>query len=198
MLVETPKSPIQQAAQLVIILTAALWIIEIVDTVAFDNGLDQHGIIPRTWGGLDGVIWAPLLHGGFGHLLANTVPFLILGGFLAIGGLRRWISVTLFIVVVGGLATWLLARSAVHVGASGLIFGYAGFLLVAGFVEKSLKGIVLAIAVGVLFGGMVLRGITPVSSWVSWESHLFGFVAGVLAAFAMATPESERSTTSAG
>ncbi|MCP3995329.1 MAG: rhomboid family intramembrane serine protease [bacterium] len=192
MLVETPKSPIQQAVQLVIFLTAALWLIEVVDTLAFDNGLDQHGIVPRTWGGLDGVLWAPLLHGGFGHLLANTVPFLILGGFLAIGGLRRWISVTLFIVFVGGVATWLLARPAVHVGASGLIFGYAGFLLVAGFVEKSLKGIALAIAVGALFGGMVLRGITPVSSWVSWESHLFGLGAGVLAAFAMATPASER------
>ena len=195
MLVETPKSPIQQAVQLVIILTAALWLIEIVDTVAFDNGLDRHGIVPRTWGGLDGVLWAPLLHGGFSHLLANTVPFLILGGFLAISGLRRWLSVTLFIVLVGGVATWLLARSAVHVGASGLIFGYAGFLLVAGFVEKSLKGILLAIAVGVLFGGMVLRGITPVSSWVSWDSHLFGFGAGVLAAFAMATPASESADT---
>ena len=192
MLVETTKSPIQQAIQLMIIITAALWLVEVVDTLVFDHGLDRQGIVPRTWTGLDGILWAPLLHGGFGHLIANTVPLLILGGFVALDGLRRWTSVTLFILVVAGLATWLLARPATHIGASGVIFGYAGFLLVAGFVEKSIKGIAVAIVVGVLFGGMVLRGITPVSSWVSWESHLFGLAAGVLAAFAIATPESER------
>jgi membrane associated rhomboid family serine protease len=192
MLVEATKSPIQQAIQVMIIIVAGLWLIEIVDSTVFSNRLDAQGIHPRTWTGLDGIVWAPLLHGGFGHLLANTVPLLILGVFVAMDGLRRWTSVTLFIMVVGGLATWLFARPAVHVGASGVIFGYAGFLLVAGFVEKSVKGILVAVAVGVLFGGMVLRGITPVSSWVSWESHLFGLVAGVLAAFAMATPESER------
>lgn len=106
--------------------------------------------------------------------------------------MRRWASVTIFVVVVGGLATWLFARPAVHIGVSGLIFGYAGFLLVAGFVEKSLKGIGVAVIVGFLFGGMVLRGITPVSSWVSWESHVLGLAAGVLAAFVIATPESEQ------
>ena len=96
------------------------------------------------------------------------------------------------VIVVGGLATWLLARPAVHIGASGLVFGYAGFLLVAGFVEKSVRGILVALIVGAFFGGMVLRGITPVASYVSWESHLFGLAAGVLAAFAIATPPGER------
>ena len=198
MLVETTQSPIQQAARLMVIIVAALWLIEAVDAVVFDRGLDQHGIVPRTWGGLDGVLWAPFLHGGFGHLLANTLPLLILGGFVAIGGLRRWATVTAFIVIVGGLATWLVARPAAHIGASGLIFGYAGFLLVAGFVERSLRGIAVAVLVGFFFGGMVLRGITPVASWVSWESHLFGLAAGVLAAFALATPESERLVTGDG
>lgn len=192
MLVEAPKNPILQAAQLMIVLLAGVWLIEVVDVLAFDRGLDRHGIVPRTWSGLDGVLWAPLLHGGFGHLFANTIPLLVLGVFVALDGLRRWATVTGFIVVVGGLATWLLARSAIHIGASGLVFGYAGFLLVAGFVERSIKGIAVALAVGVLFGGMVLRGITPVASWVSWESHLFGLAAGVLAAFAIATPPSER------
>ena len=192
MLVESPKSPLVQAAQLMVVLTAALWLIEVLDDLAFDGGLDEHGIVPRTWGGLDGVLWAPLLHGGFGHLLANTVPLLVLGGFVALAGMRRWVAVTAFVVIVGGLATWLIARPAIHIGVSGLIFGYAGFLLVAGFVEKSIKGIGVALLVGFLFGGMVLRGITPVASWVSWESHLLGFAAGVLAAFAIATPDSER------
>jgi membrane associated rhomboid family serine protease len=132
------------------------------------------------------------LHGGFGHLVANTVPFLVLGAFVGFAGVRRWVMVTAFIVVLGGFATWLFARPAVHVGASGLIFGYVGFLLVAGFVEKSARGIAVAVAVGVLFGGMVLRGIAPVSSYVSWESHLFGLGAGVLAAFALADPDNNR------
>ena len=198
MLVETTQSPIQQAARLMVIVVAALWLIEAVDVVVFDRGLDQQGIVPRTWGGLDGILWAPFLHGGFGHLLANTLPLLILGGFVAIDGLRRWGNVTLFIIIVGGLATWLVARSAAHIGASGLIFGYVGFLLVAGFVERSLRGIAVSLIVGFFFGGMVLRGITPVASWVSWESHLFGLAAGVLAAFAIAAPESDRLATGDG
>ena len=190
---EESRSPVVQAAQLVIVVLVSMWVIEAVDALFLDEGLDQNGIIPRSWGGLDGILWAPFLHGGFGHLLANSLPFLALGGFIALEGPRRWVAVTVFVMVLGGAATWVFARSAVHIGASGLVFGYAGFLLVAGFVEKSIKGITVAIIVGVLFGGMVLRGITPVSSWVSWESHLFGLVAGVVAAFVIATPESEGS-----
>ena len=178
--------------QLVVIATAMMWLIEVLDSLAFDGRLDQQGIEPRTLSGLDGILWAPLLHGGFGHLLANTFPFLVLGAFVALEGIRRWLVVTAFIVVLGGLATWLFARPAIHVGASGLVFGYAGFLLVAGFVEKSLKGIIVAVIVGVLFGGMVLQGIAPVSDYVSWESHLFGLGAGIFAAFVLADPNDER------
>ena len=187
-----PRSPVLQAIQLVVIVVVLMWLIEVVDALLLDNRLDQQGISPRSLGGLDGILWTPFLHGGFGHLLANTLPLLVLGSFVAMEGPRRLLTVTAFVVILGGLATWLLARSAVHIGASGLVFGYAGFLLVAGFVEKSVRGIAVAIIVGVLYGGMVLQGITPVSSYVSWESHLFGFAAGVLAAFAIATPESER------
>lgn len=188
-------SPVVQAVQLVVGLIVLLWVIEIIDGALLDGRLDQQGIVPRSWGGLDGVLWMPLLHGGLGHLAANTVPLLVLGVFVALEGPRRLLVVTVIVVTLGGLATWLLARPAVHIGASSLVFGYAGFLLVAGFVEKSVKGIAVGILVGVLFGGMILRGITPVSSYVSWESHLFGLAAGVLAAFAVATPESERLTT---
>ncbi len=186
------ESPIVQAIQLMVVVVALMWVVESADRLLLDGRLDQHGIVPRSWGGLDGILWAPMLHGGFGHLLANTIPFLVLGWFIALDGSRRWLTVTVFVMVVGGAATWLLARPAVHIGTSGLVFGYAGFLLVAGFVEKSIKGIAVSIIVGVLFGGMVLRGITPVSSWVSWESHIFGLAAGVLAAFVIATPQSER------
>lgn len=186
------QSPVLQAIQLVVVVVALMWLIEVLDALALNGRLDQQGIAPRSFGGLDGILWAPFLHGGFGHLLANTLPLGVLGGFVALEGPRRLLAVTAFVVILGGLATWLLARPAVHIGASGLVFGYAGFLLVAGFVEKSIKGIAVAIIVGVFFGGMVLQGITPVSSYVSWESHLFGLAAGVLAAFAIATPQSER------
>ncbi len=188
------RSPVVQAAQLVIIVVALMWLIEGADRLLLSSRLDQHGIVPRSFGGLDGILWAPFLHGGFGHLFANTMPFIILGLLIALEGPRRLLAVSLVVIVVGGVATWLLARPAVHIGASGLVFGYAGFLLVAGFVERSIKGVGVALIVGVLFGGMVLRGITPVSSFVSWESHLFGLGAGVLAAFALATPQSEKST----
>lgn len=187
-----PTSPVVQAIQLVVVIAALMWIIEIVDGLALSGRLDQQGIAPRTWSGLDGILWAPFLHSGLGHLLANTIPFLVLGAFVAFDGSRRLLAVTAFVMVAGGAATWLFARPAVHIGASGLVFGYAGFLLVAGFVERSLKGIAVAVVVGVLFGGMILRGITPVAAHVSVESHLFGFAAGVLAAFVIATPESER------
>lgn len=186
------QSPVVQAMQLVLLVVVLMWLIEVVDRVLLDSRLDGQGISPRSLGGLDGVLWAPFLHGGFGHLLANTLPLVVLGGFVALEGPRRLLSVTAFVVVLGGLATWLLARPAIHIGASGLVFGYAGFLLIAGFVEKSIKGIAVSVIVVVLFGGMVLRGITPVSAYVSWESHLFGLAAGVLAAFAIATPASER------
>jgi membrane associated rhomboid family serine protease len=189
MLVEPKRSPAVEAIQLVVAVTALMWVVEAADSLIFHHSLDRQGIVPRTWGGLDGILWAPWLHGSFGHLLANTLPFLLLGGLVALGGIRRWVSVTLFVMIVGGLATWLLARPAIHIGASGLIFGYAGFLLVAGFVEKSLKGVAVALVVGILFGGVVLHGVVPVASWVSWESHLFGLVAGVLAAFVIADPE---------
>lgn len=188
------QSPVVQAVQLVLVVVVLMWLIEGVDRFLMSSRLDQYGILPRSFSGIDGIVWAPFLHGGFGHLMANTMPFIVLGVLIALDGPRRLLAVTVFVTVIGGAATWLLARSLVHIGASGLVFGYAGFLLVAGFVEHSIKGIAVALIVVVLFGGMVLQGITPVSSYVSWESHLFGLAAGVLAAFAIATPESERVT----
>jgi membrane associated rhomboid family serine protease len=196
MLVEPKRSPALEAIQLIVIVTALMWLIEAADTFVFNHSLDQQGIIPRSWGGLDGIIWAPWLHGSFGHLLGNTFPFLVLGGFVALDGIRRWVSVTLFVMILGGLAVWLLGSSGSHIGASGLIFGYGGFLLVAGFVERSMKGVAVTVVIGVLFGGLLIRGIFPAPSWVSWESHLFGLVSGVLAAFVIADPDRAKTSSS--
>lgn len=158
-----------------------LWLIEIIDTVAFDSRLQAHGIEPRRVDGLEGVVFAPALHDGWAHLISNSIPFVVLGGLVLVYGFRRWITVTAFITIVAGLATWLLARRGNHIGASILVFGYFGFLLGMAWFERSLKSIGIAAVVAILYGGLIW-GVVPSDSGVSWEGHLFGVVAGVAAA----------------
>jgi membrane associated rhomboid family serine protease len=171
---------------------AVMWIVEIVDRFGFDSRLDAQGIRPRTLDGLDGVLWAPFLHRSFGHLLSNTIPFLVLGGLVMLGGLRRWAVVSAFIALVGGLATWLFARSAVHIGSSMVIFGYAAYLIVIGLVERRPRGIVIAVLVVLFYGSTLFFGVLPFSLGISWEAHLFGAGAGVVAAYAAAGPGSRQ------
>ncbi len=159
---------------------ALMWVIEIVDTVALNDWLQAGGIHPRRLDGLDGILWAPLLHVGFGHLIGNSIPFLVLGGLVAMRGLRQWSIVTLAVVVVGGAATWLFARTGNHVGASGVVFGYLGYLVGAAIFERSLKAVVLALIAGFFYWGLVF-GLLPAGD-VSWEGHLFGALAGIAAA----------------
>jgi membrane associated rhomboid family serine protease len=175
-----------------LLLVGAMWAAHVVDVVVPGLDLDVHGIRPRTVGGLDGILWAPFLHGGFVHLLSNTVPLLVLGGLVLLRGRREWVAVTVFVVLVGGGLTWLLARSTIHIGSSILAFGYAGFLLAIGVVERSIGGILLGAVVVVLFGGTLLWGILPINVGVSWEGHLLGLTAGVLAAFAAGSAAGRR------
>ena len=159
---------------------ALMWGIEILDTFVLDDFLQGGGIHPRRVDGLDGILWAPLLHAGFGHIIGNSVPFLVLGGLVALRGLRPWLTVTLTVVVVGGAATWLFARTGNHIGASGVVFGYLGYLVGAAFFERSFKAVALALVAGFFYWGLVF-GLLP-SGDVSWEGHLFGALAGVVAA----------------
>jgi len=160
---------------------ALMWLVEILDSVAFDSGLQAHGIEPRQVDGLEGVVLAPLLHGGWAHLISNSIPFLVLGALVMTYGLPHWIKATSFITIVAGLATWLLARSGNHIGASILVFGYFGFLLGMAWFERSVKSIGIAVLVAVIYGGLIW-GVVPTDSGVSWEGHLFGVIAGVTAA----------------
>lgn len=187
MTTETVRSPTLQRLVPLASLLGLMWLVEIADQLVFDDGLDVHGILPRTIDGLDGVLWAPFLHGGLGHLVSNTIPLLVLGALVALAGVRRWLVVTVFISLVGGALTWVFARGAIHIGASLIVFGYISYLLVFGFRERSLRGIAIGLLVLVLYGGTLLAGVLPVQSAVSWEGHLFGVVAGALAAVA-ATP----------
>ena len=166
--------------------TALLWVIEFYD-VATGGRLDyDDGILPRTTAGLDGILWAPLLHHGFAHLVSNTLPFVIFGFLVLAAGLGRFVLVTAFIWLFAGLGVWLTAPAgSVTVGMSGVIFGWLTFLLVRGFFARS--GLQILLAVGLfLVWGSVLIGVLPGRPDVSWQGHLSGAIAGVLAAWLFA------------
>ena len=161
---------------------ALMWIVELVDIFVFGRKLDLYGILPRNPIGLRGILFAPFLHGGFSHLISNTIPFLVLGWFVMLQETSDFFVVTSITMLVGGLGVWLLgAPNSVHIGASVLIFGYLGFLLFRGFFERNLPSIFLSILVGFLYGGLVW-GVLPSQPHVSWQGHLFGFIGGILAA----------------
>src|SRR5438105_12124644 len=158
------------------------WCVELVDRVAFGGSLERFGIRPRDVSGLWGILVAPLLHAGWVHLAANTGPFLILGWLVMLRRISDFVVVTVVVILIGGLGVWLVgAPNSDHVGASGLIFGYLGCLLARGYFERSLWAVVLALAAVLLYGG-VLWGVLPGQASISWEGHLFGFVAGIVAA----------------
>ena len=159
---------------------AVIWAVETLNGF-MGHRLSTWGILPRTKLGLIGIPLSPMLHGSFNHVLSNTIPFLLLGGLVGLRGSQKLVGVSLFIIVVGGGAVWLIGRSAIHVGASGLVFGYFGYLVANGWYDRRPGSILAAIAVIVLYGGLVF-GVIPTLTFVSWEAHLFGLIAGVLAA----------------
>ncbi len=174
--------------QVLLGLVALFWLVEIVDSVFLDNTLQRQGIRPRALSGIDGILWAPFLHGTFGHLISNTVPFIVVGGLVMLRGLRRWAAVSLIIMLVGGLAVWLFARTHIHIGVSILVFGYLGYLLVVGFLDNDLLWKAVGAGVFLIYGGAILVGVLPIQRGISWEGHLFGLGAGVLAAFLLRKP----------
>jgi membrane associated rhomboid family serine protease len=168
---------------LVAAMVAVMWAVEIVDVVAGD--LDSAGIRPRDPEGLIGIPLAPVLHGGFGHLIGNTIPFLVLGGVIALSGLARVVSVTLIVALVGGLGTWLVApANTVHIGASGLVFGFAAYLIARGVFSRRALHLVAGVAVLFIYGGTLAFGLVPTPG-ISWQGHLFGAVGGLVAAWGL-------------
>jgi membrane associated rhomboid family serine protease len=146
------------------------------------GALLRFGIVPRTTDGLIGILVAPLLHANLNHLLANTLPFLLFGWMVMLRDRRHFLPVVLFAMLGSGLLSWLLgAPGSVHVGASGVVFGFLGFLLLAGWYARSAASIALSVLVAVVWGGTVL-GVLPGTPGVSWQGHLGGFIGGVLAA----------------
>jgi membrane associated rhomboid family serine protease len=165
-------------------LAAVMWIVELADQVVTIR-MDRYGIEPRDPDGLDGIVFAPFLHAGWDHLIGNTVPFLLLGVAIALGGALRVAAVTAIVAVVGGLGTWLIGpANTTHIGASGLVFGYAAYLTARGLFSRSLAQMALGVVVVAIWGTTLLRGLVP-EDGISWQGHLFGALGGVLAAWAL-------------
>lgn len=161
----------------VLVLVGLMWLSEFVDT-ALRGDLDGFGIRPREVDGLPGIVLSPFLHLGFGHLIANTSALLLLGVLLAWLTRHLW-AVTIGVVLLGGLGVWLLAPpNTVTIGASGLVYGYAAFLAVYGFVARRLLPALVAVLIIALYGGLVW-GVLPLAPGVSWQGHLFGALAGL-------------------
>jgi membrane associated rhomboid family serine protease len=169
-----------QGLGLIAILVAIMWGVEVVDLAAGD--LDANGIRPRDEDGLPGILLAPFLHGGFGHLIGNTIPLVLLGGVIALGGLRRVAIVTLIVVLTAGVGTWMTAPvNTLHIGASGIVFGYISYLVIRGLYSRSILHFAAGVLVLLFWGGTLMTGLVP-EQGISWQGHLFGALGGILAA----------------
>ena len=176
-----PQQPLRAAVQMAFLI-AVLYAVEFADQLTPATSLDDNGIVPRAVDGLDGIVWAPLLHAGWAHLISNTLPLLVLGWLVLANGARQFIAVTATVWIVGGLGTWLIGAPPTHVGASGIAFGWMVFLLVRGFFLGSVGQILVAAVLFFYWGGM-LWGVLPRQPGISWEGHLCGALGGLLAAW---------------
>ena len=170
-----------------VLFAAALWIIQVVNAATGDAFV-PYGIVPRSVSGLEGVVFAPFIHGSFEHIAANTLPLLILGFLAAVRGTGRFLGASAIIIAVSGIGVWLTAASgSVTVGASGLILGYFGYLLARGVFDHAVADIVIAVVVAVFYGTLIFA-VLPSQAGVSWQAHLFGLIGGVLAAWMQRRP----------
>ena len=171
--------------RVVLAMAALMWASEIVDSLA-DHRLDRYGIEPREGDGLVGIVAAPFLHAGFGHLISNSVPFLVMGFAIAFKGAIRVVAVTAIVALISGFGTWLVAPDdTLHVGASGVVFGYATYLLSRGFFDRDPLELAIGFLVGAIWGTAIIGGLLP-QEGISWQGHLFGAIGGSGAARTLA------------
>ena len=174
-------------------MVVVMWVVEVVNSLD-GYSLDRFGIRPRATDGLDGIALSPFLHGSWGHLIGNTVPFVVLGGVIALSGLARVAAVTVLVAAVGGAGVWLFAPSnTVHIGASGVVFGYAGYLVARGLFTRSLLHLGVGAVVALVWGTTLLSGLIP-HDGISWQGHLFGGLGGVVAARMLSPGRAETTT----
>jgi membrane associated rhomboid family serine protease len=171
------------AAKLILAFVALLWVLEVVD-VATGHALDSYGVVAREPGELVDIVPSAFMHFGFAHVAANSIPLLVFGFLAALAGVRRFLAVSLMIILVAGIGVWLFSPSGSNTaGASGLVFGLFGYLVVRGFVDRRLLDVCVGLLIGAVWGSSILLGLSPADTGVSWQGHLFGLLAGVGAAF---------------
>jgi membrane associated rhomboid family serine protease len=184
---ETQRGGIELLAAIV----ALMWVVEIINTLD-GNHLDGDGIYARDAGRLWGIITAPFIHVSFAHLISNTIPFVFMGFIIALRGAMRLGLVTSIVILAGGLGTWLISPAHVStVGASGVVFGYAGYLLARGLFDRSAMELLVGVVVAAVWGAALLSSLVP-HGGVSWQGHLCGGLAGVLAAWLMSNRDRRR------
>jgi membrane associated rhomboid family serine protease len=178
-------------------MAVVMWVVEVIDQVS-GGSLERHGIEPHDTDGLIGIVFAPFLHADWGHLIGNTVPFLLLGAVIALSGIVRVALTTAIVAGIGGLGTWVFAPSGTnHIGASGVVFGYATYLIARGVFSRNLLHLVAGIGVIAVYGGTLLFGLVPTPG-VSWQGHLFGGIGGVVAARVLDRRGAKRDAASPG
>jgi membrane associated rhomboid family serine protease len=176
---------LQSQGTLLVCIVIVLWTIQLANSL-MNDALNNLGIRPRNILGLQGVLFAPFLHGSWRHLISNTFPLVILSWLIMARDRSEWIAVTVLTAIASGLGTWLFGGAeTVHIGASGVVFGYFGFLVARAYFERSFGSIAISLLVLALFGGMIW-GILPVRVGISWEGHLFGLLGGIAAAWTIA------------
>ena len=161
-------------------LVVLIWCVEAINSF-LGHSLNSFGIYPRETAALPGIFLWAFLHGNLHHLVMNTTPLLAMGFLVATRGVGRFVTVSLIVIIVGGVGVWCFGRAAYHIGASGLVFGYFGYLVALGIYERSLGTVAIASLTVFYYGGIIF-GVLPSDSFVSWEGHLFGLCAGVFAA----------------
>jgi membrane associated rhomboid family serine protease len=174
-------------------LVGTMWAVMIVNTLLFRGQLNNFGIAPHNIVGLRGILFAPFLHANFGHLISNTMPFMVLGWLVMLAETTDILVVTGLSMLIGGVGTWFFGSTGTsHIGASGVVFGFLGYLLMRGYFDRKISSVIISLFVFAVYG-TVLFGLLPGMPSISWEGHLFGFLGGAITA-RLSAPESAKTS----
>lgn len=172
---------LQKNIEIILVIIGSLYVIHIVNVI-LGHRLTYLGIFPRRMFGLVGIVFSPFIHGNFNHLFFNSIPLFVLASFVLLSGVQTFIFVSVIIILLSGIATWALGRKGFHVGASGVIMGYFGYLLLNAYHQATAMSVALAVVCLYYFGGLIFH-LFPTEVKSSWEGHVFGFFSGVAAAY---------------